>query len=189
MSPKFVGTIVALSANTVTSLVKPVPAIGLRYSHILRCIGQSLESGELKAFELKCQGHTYLVQGWYRSASSSADVECRYTLEDIRKLDDEGKKRRQHRPGVPNLLSLSQVLRLAGNYVDRVCGRLLRVSWQNQSEKIQSVTIQYEPHPDEGKDVPEGQVATIDEVCIHLYKQRKRIAGITDKHGFRSSSI
>lgn len=167
--------------------VQPIPTIGFRYSHILRCIGQSLEPLDLKAVDVKRQGHAYLIQGWSKSMSSTVDLEQRYTMEDIRNLEMEGRKKRQRVPSIPNLLSLSQVLRLAGNYVDRLCGHLLRVSWQCQSDKIQSITVQYEIPHDGRKDSDDAQIATIDEISLHLYKQRKKISGASEKFYHRQS--
>jgi hypothetical protein len=161
-----------------------LPTGRFQYSHILRCIGMSLEATELKAVELKCHGDIFIVQGWHRGPFSSVDFEKHYTLEEIAKLDREGRERRKHLPGLPNLLSLSHVLRLAGSYVDRMKGRLVRVSWQDQSDKIQSITVQYEPLQPDRHEQSEHQVCTIDEICLHVYKQRKRIAS-SDKHSHR----
>jgi hypothetical protein len=83
--------------------------------------------------------------------------------------------------GSPNLLSLSQVLRLAGNYVDKSRGRLIRVSWQDQSDRIQSITIQYEPLNTGRTGPAELQVTTIEELCIHVYKQKKKISAGSEK--------
>jgi hypothetical protein len=73
------------------------------------------------------------------------DLEKHYTPGDIRKMEEEGRAKRKPFSGPPNLLGVSQILRLAGNYVDRTRGRLVRVSWQDQSDKIQSITVQWEP--------------------------------------------
>lgn len=168
-----------------TAKVKPNPEprgrLHLRYSHILRCIGQSLESLDLKALELKTHGDTYLVQGWNRGVPVSKELDRQFTLDDIRQLEIESSAQRSSFSQPPNLLSLAQVLRLAGNYVDRMRGRLIRVSWQDQSDRIQSVTIQYEPFPAERTEQGESQIATIEELCVHVYKQRKKIVSTTDK--------
>jgi len=155
------------------------------YSIALRCIGQSLESMELKAVEVKTHGENYIIQAWNKGTSTSMDLERHYSPEDLRKLDIEGKEKRKALPGPPNLLSLSHVLRLAGNYVDRMRGRLIRVSWQDQSDKIQSVTIQYEPCPVDGREHAESQTTVIEEVCVHVYKQRKKVAAAQDKNSHR----
>jgi len=163
---------------------EPRARLHLRYSHILRCIGQSLESLDLKALELRTHGDTYLVQGWNRGVPVSKELDRQFTLDDIRKLEIESSAKRNPFSQPPNLLSLAQVLRLAGNYVDRMRGRLIRVSWQDQSDRIQSVTIQYEPFPVERSEQGESQIATIEELCVHVYKQRKKIVS-TDKSGQR----
>jgi hypothetical protein len=46
------------------------------------------------------------------------------------------------------------------------------------------VTIQYEPFPVERSEQGESQIATIEELCVHVYKQRKKIVS-TDKSGQR----
>lgn len=151
------------------------------YANALRCIGQSLEALELKAVEVKTHGENYVIQAWNKGTSISMDLERHFSSEDLRKLEIEGKQKRKTPSAPPNLLSLSQVLRLAGNYVDRLRGHLIRVSWQDQSDKIQAITIQYEPWPANDKNPGEAPVTVIEEVCVHVYKQRKKIAVAPDK--------
>jgi len=76
---------------------------------------------------------------------------------------------------------------MAGNYVDLLRGRLVRVSWQDQSDRIQSITIQYEPLSVERGEGPDSHLTTIEELCIHIYKQRKKITLAPDKTSQRSS--
>ena len=159
----------------------PAPSAKPRYSKALRCIGQILEQANLKALEVKTHGENYTVQAWKKGASSSLDHDKQYTPEDIKKLEQEGRGKRKPFPGPFTPLSLSQVLRMAGNYVDLLRGRLVRVSWQDQSDRIQSITIQYEPFSIEHSEVAESHVATIEELCIHIYKQRKKISLATEK--------
>jgi hypothetical protein len=164
---------------------KPVLYGRLRYSQVLRCIGQSLESMDLKAIEVKTHGEDFVVQIWNKGTSASMDAEKHYTPAEINELELQARTDRDSSAGPPNLLSLSQILRLAGNYVDRMRGRLTRVSWQDQSEKIQSITIQYEPLSKDRDEQSESQIATIEELCVHVYKQRKKIAVGSDKHSHR----
>jgi hypothetical protein len=112
------------------------------------------------------------------------DLEKHWTLDDLRQLDAGARERRKAVAGPPNLLSLSQILRLTGNYVDRMGGRLMRVSWQDQSDKIQSVTVQWEP-VQAGREPRESQATTVEELCIHVYKQRKKINLASEKHAHR----
>jgi len=156
----------------------------MRYASILRCIGQSVEAMDLKAIEVRTHGDDFIVQAWHRGTSMAMDLEKHYTPEEIRKLEAEGRKRRRPFAGPPNLLSLSQVLRWGGNYVDRMGGRLLRVSWQDQSDRIQSLTVQWEA-VQPGKPTGESQTATVDELCIHIYKRRKKINLVTERQARR----
>ena len=154
----------------------------------MRCIGQSLEPVGLKALEVKSHGENYIVQAWKKGTSSSLDHEKHYTPDDIKTLEQEGRARRKPFPVPFTPLSLSQVLRMAGNYVDLLRGRLVRVSWQDQSDRIQSITIQYEPLSVERGEGPDSHLTTIEELCIHIYKQRKKITLAPDKISQRSSA-
>jgi hypothetical protein len=171
----------AISALTVT---EATPAKGMRYAAVLRCLGQTLEGMTLKAVEIRTHGDDFVLQVWKKGTSMSMDVEKHFTVADVRKLDAEGRAKRQAFGGAPDLLSISQILRLAGNYVDRMRGRLLRVSWQDQSDKIQSITMQWEPIQP-GRSAAESQLANVDELCIHIYKQHKKIALATERQAHR----
>lgn len=167
---------------TSTAVIQAVPA-KMRYSSILRCVGQSLEGMDLKSVDIKSHGDDFIVQGWNRGPSMAMDVEKHYTPEDIRKLDDEGRQKRKPFVEPPDLLSLSQILRLAGNYVDRMRGRLLRVSWQDQSEKIQSITVQWQTNP--SAEPGAEALAVVEELCMHIYKQRKKMPLVTERQAHR----
>jgi hypothetical protein len=141
----------------------------------------------LKAIEVKTHADDYIIQAWNKGTQASMDLEKRFTPEEIGQLELEGRANRKRFSSPANLLSLSQVLRLAGAYVDRAWGRLVRISWQEQSDKIQSVTIQYEPFSPERKEQhSESQTTVIEELCIHVYKQRKKIAAGSDRPAYRS---
>lgn len=155
----------------------------MRYSSILRCIGQSLEGMELKSVDIKSHGDDFLVQGWNRGPSMAMDLEKHYSPDDLRKLDAEGRQKRKPFIEPPDLLSLSQILRLAGNYVDRMRGRLLRVSWQDQSDKIQSITVQWQAQP--SGEAGAETLAIVDELCMHIYKQRKKMPLVSERQAHR----
>jgi hypothetical protein len=155
----------------------------MRYSSILRCIGQSLERMELKSVDIKSHGDDFIVQGWNRGPSMAMDLEKHYSPDDLRKLDAEGRQKRKPFVEPPDLLSLSQILRLAGNYVDRMRGRLLRVSWQDQSDKIQSITVQWQAQP--SGEAGAETLAIVDELCMHIYKQRKKMPLVSERQAHR----
>lgn len=156
----------------------------MRYSSILRCIGQALSAMQLKAVEVRTHGEDIIVQAWNRGTSMAMDFEKHYTPEDLRLLEAEGRAKRGAFTGPPDFLSVSQVLRMAGNHVDRMRGRLLRVSWQDQSDKIQSVTVQWESGQP-GRDRGESPLTVVEELCIHIYKQRKKINLVSERQANR----
>jgi hypothetical protein len=156
----------------------------LRYASILRCIGQSLEEMQLKAVEVKTHGDDIVVQAWQRGTSMTLDFEKHYTQEELHELDTVGRAKRRPYFDPPDLLSLSHVFRLAGNYVDRLRGRLVRISWQDQSDKIQSITVQWELSRT-GVDFNQSMPTTVEELCIHIYKQRKKINLATERQSHR----
>jgi hypothetical protein len=155
----------------------------MRYSSLLRCIGQGLEEMPVKAIEIRTHGEDFILQGWHRGTSMAMDFEKQYSLEALCALDRERRKRRRAFAGPSDLLSLAEVLRLAGTYVDRTRGRLVRVSWQDQSDKIQSITVQWEAINDE-RDSHQPLTA-IEELCIHIYKRRKKINLVSERQAHR----
>jgi hypothetical protein len=156
----------------------------MRYASILRCFGQFLEGMVLKAVEIKTHGDDYILQAWNKGASMTMDLDKHFTPVDVRELEAAGHAKRKPFSGPPNMLSLPQVLRLAGNYVDRQHGRLLRVSWQDQSDKIQSITVQWEASP-ATRESSDAQLSVVEELCIHIYKQRKKINLASERQSHR----
>jgi hypothetical protein len=142
---------------------------------------------DIKSLEVKTQGDKFIVQGWSKKASISMDIVKRYSPEDIMKLDEEGKAKRKAGSRASNLLSLPQVLRFCGSYVDRLGGRLTRVSWQVQTDKIQSIAIEFEPADINRSGKSDHPVTTVEELCIHVYKQRKKVS-TGDKSRHRAAS-
>lgn len=137
----------------------------------------------LKAIEVRTHGDELILLGWHRGTTMAMDFEKHYSLEDLRALDKDGRKKRSVFGGPPDLLSLPEVLRLAGTYVDRTHGRLIRVSWQDQSDKIQSITVQWEPLQDE--ELGKSPLTAIEELCIHIYKRRKKINLVSERQAHR----
>jgi hypothetical protein len=160
----------------------PLPK--MRYSSLLRCIGQALEEMPIKAIEIRTHGDDLVLQGWHRGTSMAMDFEKHYSLEDLRALDAEGRKKRRPFGSARDLLSLAEVLRLAGTYVDRTGGRLIRLNWQDQSDKIQSITVQWEPIQSDGE-VNQSPLRAIEELCLHIYKRRKKINLLSERQAHR----
>ena len=163
------------------------PAANL-YSYALRCIGHNLEGLGFKSLEVKTQGDKFLIQGWSKNTPSTLDVIKQYAPDDIKKLNEQSRSKREVGALASNLLSLPQVLRFCGNYVDRLRGRLTRVSWQDQTDKIQSITIQFVPYEESRSLRADAQVTIIEELCIHVYRQRKKMTLGVEKLWHRPNS-
>lgn len=177
---------VALKRPMANGMLSAVPAapVRMRYASILRCLGQFVEEMELKALEIKTHGEDYVVQAWSKGPAMTMDLDKHLTPADVQQLEAEGRAKRKAYAGPPNMLSLSQVLRLAGNYVDRLHGRLVRVSWQDQSEMIQAITVQWQASHS-SIEPGESSLAVIDELAIHIYKQRKKMKLVNERQAHR----
>lgn len=152
------------------------------YYRILRAIGQSLEAQEPSAFDLKCNGDSYLVQGETRMPSSTLQAwlkrwkhpelketwELNYTPQDIEHLERSGQEKRRDRHRLPEFHNLSNILRTIGAYLDSKGARLLRVQ-----KKELSMTILYQTrqgHPE----IEERTVASFYDLFLQLYKKREK---------------
>lgn len=157
------------------------PGAELSYSHILRVIGQNLADLDLKAFELQAEEEFFLFHGWNKGTSLGFAVERRYTMKDLERLEENARRERRM-GGMPrgNLLSLAHILRTAGNYVDLLGAKLIRVEWQYQSEKVQCLTVQYRS--------PDETDGAIDEVFVHIYKEKKKMRALPARP-LRSSAL
>jgi hypothetical protein len=69
-----------------------------------------------------------------------AKLALRYTPRDVDRLQREGKARRQNAMGVPDVASLSQLLRTIGAYVEQKKARLVKISRSGESLVIQYKT-------------------------------------------------
>ena len=117
-----------------------------KFSHarILRTIGHALESHRVVTCNLTVDDHTYTIKGralpsedrprgLFRSvrklfvkasASPRPDfitnrIELRYSLENIRAMDAKIRDRRSASPEIPDPLSMSQLLRVIGGFMDK----------------------------------------------------------------------
>lgn len=173
------------------------------YAQTLRAIGQDLEERECSKFRLEKRHEMYVVQGQaehstlerspvsffkdvkirsllkifgIQHAKAEADpFEVYYTAEEISRLENRGQSLRGSFSGVPELLSLSQILRAVGAYIDEKGGRLLCVSRAQQSGERHAVVVQYETFNGERKE-EDRLLSNIYDLNVHMYKRRKKIA-------------
>ena len=70
-----------------------------------------------------------------------AELDLRYTAKDMERLEQHGKARRQHVAGVPDVASLSQLLRTIGAYVAQKKARLVKITRYGESLAIDYDTV------------------------------------------------
>jgi hypothetical protein len=154
----------------------------------LRALGQAAEAAKLETFELEKVGSDYVLRGkpspvdtelppvqsgwlpWKKSPSPvspgpAPPHELRYTPDDIRRLDAEGRSRRSGRQAMPDAYAPSQILRAAGAYLDRKRAKLLRLS-----RREHTLELRYETAAGTAEeDLP---VSYLYDLTIRLYKNR-----------------
>jgi len=121
-----------------------LPADKFSYARILRTIGHALETHRVVTCDITVENDTYTVKGTalpvnrarrslFRSvgklfAKASASprpdfitnrIELRYSMEDIQALDAQVRDRRGASPEIPDPLSMSQLLRVIGGFMDK----------------------------------------------------------------------
>ncbi len=95
-----------------------------------------------------------------------AKLNLRYTVKDMDRLEQEGKAKRQKIARVPDVASLSQLLRTIGAYVDRKKARLVKIARAGDSLAVQYDTV--------GGETKEETVSagSLYEFWVQLYLQR-----------------
>lgn len=129
------------SAGTLKRFDNAIMKAKASYDKDLRAIGQALETRGITAFELKNQLGHYIVQGagekpssviasvkrWLRGGEDDDAGSISYTIQDIEKLEQEGKKRRVRAGRLPDFYSLSNTLRTLGGYLNSKDAQLLEL--------------------------------------------------------------
>lgn len=127
------------------------------YAKELRTLGQALEAHQLSSVDFEVDSGVYFVRGKATVAKPGqaslsklirefvfgadpdskpkepGDVHLRYTANEIKQLDEEGRAQRKDASKTPDPHSLSQVLRGAGSYLDNkrtsLVGITIRGRW------------------------------------------------------------
>jgi hypothetical protein len=95
-----------------------------------------------------------------------AKLHLRYTPKDMDRLEEAGKAKRQMVAGVPDIASLSQLLRTIGAYVEKKHARLVRISRYGES-----LAIEYDSVGGERK-TETVSAGSLYEFWVELYLQR-----------------
>jgi hypothetical protein len=113
---------------------------GFSYALALRAIGQSLEAQQTRDFDLSAIETGFVVHEnkprylkWrtirrHRKGKALDLSDVHYSVDDIARLDQSGRERRQTPAQTPDFYLLSQTLRTVGGFVDRRGFRLLELS-------------------------------------------------------------
>ena len=163
----------------------------LSYALALRAIGQSLEAQQTKDFDLST-----LETGFVVRENKQRYLKCRRTIrtngkgkalnlsdvhfsvDDIARLDQSGKERRQTTAQTPNFYVLSQTLRTVGGFVDRRGFRLLELSRRGSK-----LTLRLEQP--EGRSLVETHtIASLHNIFVGMFfdRQKKKFVGNGDAH-------
>jgi len=95
-----------------------------------------------------------------------AELDLRYTAKDMNRLEQQGKAKRQNIAGVPDVASLSQLLRTIGAYVAQKRARLVKIARYGES-----IAIEYETVGGERREETVS-AASLYEFWVKLYLQR-----------------
>lgn len=148
----------------------------LSYAIVLRCLGQELERRSLKAFDIRVEGRTFLVDAGYQEPPSATPVSIEYTWEDIEELDREGEVRRGEVARGQEFINQVQIFRTIGAFMDRNEARLVRLT--NNQSKVKDALFVVEYVTREGERVVDDRAgAAIYDMCVQMYKQRGKLTG------------
>ena len=164
---------------------------GLSYALALRAIGQSLEAQQTKDFDLSIIETGFVVREnkprylkWRRTirrngVGKALDLsEVHFSVDDIARLDQSGKERRQTSVQTPDFYVLSQTLRTVGGFVDRKGLRLLELSRRGSK-----LTLRLEQP--EGRSLVETHtIASLHNIFVGMFfdRQKKMFVSNGDAH-------
>lgn len=141
------------------------------YAVALRCIGQDLELRGLKTFDLVKEGRKYIVQCGYQMPPSPTPVTLHYTEDDIEQLDRAGEEKRGALSVSTEFLTLPQLFRAIGGFLDKNGDRLIRITNNNAAGQESMLRVEYE-NADREHVVDNRPVSAIYDMCVTMYKQR-----------------
>ncbi|MGH7871633.1 MAG: hypothetical protein ACREQO_05385 [Candidatus Binatia bacterium] len=131
----------------------------------------------LKSFDLKVEGDLYIAECGYQPPPSPTPVELRYTQADLRELSALGDEQRGKSGPTKEFLSQVQILRTIGGYLDRNRVTLLRIT-NNLARSGEDFSLRVEYLGVDGDQIVDDRAgAAIYDLCIAMYKQRKKLTG------------
>ncbi len=101
-------------------------------------------------------------------------VTLRYTLSDILELDRTGQAQRGKSPPANDFVTIMQILRAIGGYLDKNQGRLIRISNSEPRGNSPFFSVEYETKEGE-RVIDDRDGAAIYDMCVSMYKQRRKV--------------
>jgi len=136
-----------------------------------------MEQRGLKTLDLIKEGHRYVVHCGYQSPPAPTPVSLHYAESDIEQLDKAGWEKRAQNP-MPSkeFVTLVQILRAIGGYLDKIDARLIRISNNNSPSKEWMFRVEYVDR--EGRRVVDDRSGSaIHDMCVSMYKHRRKMTG------------
>ena len=130
----------------------------------------------LKSFDMKVDGDVYIAECGYQLPPSPTPVEIQYTKADLRELNALGEEQYGKSGPAKEFLSQVQILRTIGGYLDRNRATLRRITNNLSSAEDFSLRVEY-LNVDGEPTVDDRSGAAIYDLCIAMYKQRKKLTG------------
>jgi hypothetical protein len=153
-------------------------------ARVLRVIGQDLEARGLKTFDIRRYRDRYEALCGYQAPPAPTPVTVEYSLRDIEELEERGQDKRQKDTGAIDLLSLSQMLRAFGGYLDGKNITVLRI-WNSESTGPE-VVFKIEGESARGERVlDERRASAIYDMGVTMYKQRGKLTGAAQRYAQR----
>jgi hypothetical protein len=150
------------------------------YSKSLRAIGQDLEARGIKTFELQAEARLYVVECGYQEPPSPTPVTLHYTPQDIEELDRSGRTKRGRISAPKDFVTLVQVFRAVGGYLDKNKCRLIGLSNNGLPSRELLLRVEYE-NADGERIVDDRNGTAIYGLCVSMYKQRGKDLDAADR--------
>lgn len=153
----------------------------LSNARALRVIGQDLEARGLKTFDIRRYRDRYEARCGYQAPPAPTPVTIEYSLRDIEEMEERGHDKRQEGAAAMDLLSLSQMLRAFGGYLDGKNIMVLRI-WNSESTGPE-VVFKVEGESERGERVcDERPASAIYDMGVTMYKQRGKLTGAAQRY-------
>jgi hypothetical protein len=146
----------------------------VNYSTALRCIGQDLELRGLRTLDIISDSTGYIVLAGYQPPPAPMPVTLQYTPADILERDRTGQEERGKSSPTKDFVSIIQILRAIGGYLDKNQARLIRLSNNDPRGSGPSYSVEYDTKDGE-RVVDDREGTAIYDMCVSMYKQRRKV--------------